>query len=583
MENLNYKEILTKKPWFEILPEGYMKHGSFGRLSVSEGQDINMPSDRLLMAVKTQADFLREYYPSAHRIFDKMEYPDIWKVNPDYDPNKPENGKKYYLQKITRTAFAFQQVIATKHILHVTGNDIQFELADGGGTADKSDEMQKQLALFKKNWLLAGLETVMYDAVRSYMITADTAIVGYFSEGKFGARALSYLSGDMLYPHYNSITGELELFARKYKDYGEDGRVRVQWVEVWDNKYLYRFKDETVAEDRSVINKVLDKIKGIFGISGFNFVEKKEHGFPFVPVAYARNEDGPCWSAVQKNIEDYEEAFSYLCENNKAYAFPIFYVKGEGEDIVISGDDMTGAVKSIAMSGEKNEAGFLNGTDASNAFATQLDKSYNLIYELSFTVKPPELKSGDLPGVALKLLYSPAIEAASNDAEKLHPFLCTVVEIAKYGIGVQENKMASMTGMPINAWIEPYVHQNKTETITNLATAVQNGFLSKQTASERCPDFPMPDEYDRIMREKKEEDQQDLLMDIERANNEAENNIEQMETQARIDRNQSGNDINTGGGRKPGRPNRSGKKWDENGNNPVDDKNNWATFNRRNR
>jgi hypothetical protein len=581
MENLNYKEILVKKPWFEIQPNGYLNHGSFGRWQVQEGNDVNIPSDKLVMLVKTQADFLREYYPSAHRIFDENEYPDIWKMNPDYDPENPGSGKKWYLQPITRTAFAFQQVIATKHILHVIGNDIQFELLEGGDSADKSDELKRNLAVFKRNWLSAGMETVMYDAIRSYMITGDCAIVGYFSEGKFGARALSYLNGDTLYPHFNSITGELELFARQYRDFGDDGKTKCQWVEVWDNKYLYRFKDETVDEGRSIASKIIDKIKNVFGISGYHFVSKQEHGYQFVPVSYARNNDGPCWAAVQRNIEDYEESFSYLCENNKAYAFPIFYVKGDGEDITIKGDDMTGAVKSIAMSGEKNEAGFLNGTDASNAFATQLDKSYNLIYELSFTVKPPELKSGDLPGVALKLLYSPAIEAASNDAERLHPFLSSVVKIAKYGIGVQEDMIATMTSLPINAWIEPYVHQNKTEIITNIATAVQNKFISKQTASERCPDFPMPDEFDRIMREEKEAQQQDLLMDIARADNELENNIEEEEAVARINKGQSGQDVNTGksgSGRKRGRPNRSGKAWDENGN--FLGESNWDSYNR---
>ena len=580
MANLDFKEILTKKPWFEVLPNGYKNH-NLGE--VTEDMDVLMPYDKLNMLVKTQADFLREYYPTSHRIYDEEAYPDIYKQNPDWDPDDPKSGKRWYKQPITRTAFAFQQVIATKHILHVTGNDIQFELADNVGSLSKNDKDKENLVKFKKGWLQAGMETCMFDAMSSYMITGDTAIVGYMHEGKFGATALSYKKGDTLYPHFNSITGKLEVFARKYYDYGSDGQVRIAWVEVWDDTYLYRFKDETVNPDRSTADKIVDKIKGLFGISGFNLVSKERHGFPFIPVAYLRNDEGPCWAPVQRNIEDFEEAFSYLCENNKAYAFPIFYVKSDDDDVEITGDELTGAAKFVKMSGgDGNEAGFLNGTDASNAFATQLNKAYELIYELSFTVKPPELKSGDLPGVALKLLYSPAIEAASNDAQKAQPFLNKVVEIAKYGIGLQENMIATMTAMPINAWIEPYVHQNKTELITNIATAVQNKFLSKQTASERCPDFPMPDEFERIMREQKEEQEQDLLMDLTRADNDAQNDIQQMQVQAKINKGQGGQDINTGGGggRKPGRPNRSGKDWDSNGNNPVDDANNWRKYDR---
>jgi len=555
MANLDFKEILTKKPWFEVLPGGYMNHNTG---EVTEDMDVPMPYDKLNLLVKTQADFLREYYPTSHRIYDTEAYPDIWKQNPDWDPDDPKSGKRWYKQPITRTAFAFQQVIATKHILHVTGNDVQFELADGVGSLSKSDKDKENLVKFKKGWLQAGMETVMFDAMSSYMITGDTAIIGYMHEGKYGATALSYKKGDTLYPHFNSVTGELEVFARKYYDYGSDGQVRIAWVEVWDDTYMYRFKDETVDPERNIVSRTMDKIKGLFGISGFNLVSKERHGFPFIPVAYLRNDEGPCWAAVQKNIEDYEEAFSYLCENNKAYAFPIFYVKSDDDDIEITGDELTGAAKFVKMSGgEGNEAGFLNGTDASNAFATQLNKSYELIYELSFTVKPPELKSGDLPGVALKLLYSPAIEAASNDAQKAQPFLNKVVTMTKYGIGLQENMIATMTALPINAWIEPYVHQNFTEEITNLATAVQNKFISRQTASERCPKFPMPDEFERIMREQKEEQEQDLLMDIARADNQTQNAIEEEEATARINNGQSGQDINTGGGgsgRKPGRP-----------------------------
>lgn len=572
---MNFREILVKQPFYEMKPDGYMNHGLYTD-KVGDRSYTTMPFDPMTRRIKTQADFLREYYPSGHRIWDHDAYPDILKENPDYDPSDPKSGKRYYLQPIMRCAFAFQQLIATKHTLHLTGNDVQFELADGVDSLSKEDDMQRNLNIFKKGWLMANMEIVHFEAVNSYMIVAEAAVVGYISNGKFGAKPLSFKNGDYLYPHFDSITGELTVFARKYYDSDEQGNAQIEWVEVWDDTYLYRFKND-VSSDKSLAEKAAEKIKNIFGMSGYALVEKRKHGFPFIPVAYARNEDGPCWASVQRNIEDYEEAFSYLCENNKAYAFPIFYVKGDGEDVAITGDDMTGSVKSIAMGSKDNEAGFLNGTDASDAFATQLNKSYELIYELSFTVKPPELKSGDLPGVAIKLLYSPAIEVAMNDAQRLQPFLDQLVRIAKFGIGFENNITATLTSLDINAWIEPYIHQNKTEVITNLATAVQNHFLSKQTASERCPDFPKNAEFDRILREQKEEDQQDLLMDIQRQDAETENKIEEEQATARINKGMSGSDINTGHG-KAGRPNKSGKQWDENGNNPIDDANNWKHY-----
>lgn len=558
-----YKDLCTKKPWYEVTPIGYKKHDA--RERKIGANDMPMPEDEVSVIPKTQADFLREYYPTGHRIMNPEEYPDVWKWDPE--------TKKYYRQPIQRTAFAFQQLIATKHILHMTGNDIQFEIAQGRDDEDKEMEMQRQLVALKKVWLLADMEIRDFEAIRSYYITGDCAIVGFIrKDGKFGAKTLSYLNGDTLYPQYDSITGELTAFGRKYYDYDDEGGVKVEWLEVWDNTYLYRFAQtaKNGEEDQPYV------INDEYVVNGYSLVSKKPHGFNFLPVAYARSEGGPVWEPVQHNIEDYEEAFSHLCENNKAYAFPIFYYKGAGEDLQIQGD-MNGAVKAVAISDTDADAGFLNGTDASNAFATQLDKEYNLIYELSFTVRPPELKSGDLPGVALKLLYSPAIEAATNDAQMLQPFLSQTVRIVKYGAGYENNNVQTMMALPVNAWRKAYVHQNSQEMISNLATAVQNNFLSHQTASERCPEFPKNDEYERIIKEQKEKQQQDLLMDIERGDAETENQIEEQEAQARINQGKAGQDINTGGGRRPGRPNRSGRTWDDNNN--FLGESNWDRFN----
>lgn len=67
-------------------------------------------------------------------------------------------------------------------------------------------------------------------------ITGDAAIVFYMNEGKVFTKNLSYFDGDTLYPHYDSITGQMTLFARRYSDYDEEGKELISWVEVWDNK-----------------------------------------------------------------------------------------------------------------------------------------------------------------------------------------------------------------------------------------------------------------------------------------------------------------------------------------------------------
>ena len=549
MDNIkpNYKEILTREPFYEILPSGYKSHRV-----VTRGQLVSEPIDRPKMRILTQADFLRMYFPSGHAINDPILYPDVVKKDPD--------SGKTYIQPIIRTAFAFQNVIATKQRVHITGNDIQFELSGKVGTVEEEAEKQQDFVTFRQGWLDMDMEHHFYEFTE-YKIVGDAAIVGYFdSEGHARARTLSYLRGDTLYPHLNSITGEMELFARKYADYDEKGVYSMEYVEIWDDKYLYRAKR---GVPQSKTQKILEKVKEFFGISGYVIYEQVEHGFNFCPVAYYREQDGPCFLPAQETIETYEEAFSYFCENNRAYAFPILWSKGDGVDF--HPDEITGAVKYIEIEDKEGSAGFLDKAEVSAAFNAQLKILYDMIYEQCFGVKPPELKSGDLPGVAVKLLFSPAIEMAIHDSQKLQPFLNQLVKIVKFAYGFEKDCQASLINLSINAWIEPYIHQNDQELVANLATAVQNGFLSRQTASERIPKYSRNDEIERIIHEDLEKRKLDAQFEVDKMKAETDQKIREAKATAK------GQDINTGHGSRT----RNTDKW---GNRPGE--NNWEEYNR---
>lgn len=542
MEDLDFRNILVKEPFYLILPSGYLNHGV-----VWSGSEISAPEDRLQKQIITQADFLRQYHPYGHRINDKTAYPDIIK----FDPEK----KRYYIQPITRCAFAFQRVIAVKRVAHLVGNDVQFELSGKykNEMSYKTDEMS--LLDLKQGWLDMDIETHFYEAINSYAIVADAAIVAYIEDGRARCRTLSFLNGDILYPHYKANGKDLELFARKYQDLDETGKVRTEWVEIWDDKYYYKAKRGISA------SKLIQRIKEVFGLSGYTVVSKQPHGFNFCPVAYCRNDEGACWINSQPLIEEYEEAFSNFAENNKANAFPVFFTKGD--DVNLEGD-LFGAVKMVAMDSD-GEAGYLKPGDVSTSFNSMLKELYDKIYELSFAVKPIEPKSGDLPGVAVKLLYSPAIEQAIHDANQLAPFLHQVVKLVKYAYGWQINKQATLANLKTNSWIEPYIHQNDSEIFTNISTAVQNGFLSHQTASERIPKYAKNDEIDRILKEDMQKRKLDAQQQIDIKKEQLKADITKMKEQARINKNKGGQDINTGGSRT--------RTTDENGNRPGE--NNW--------
>lgn len=547
----DYKEILTRDPYFEVLPSSFRTNKTVGRRKdriVMRGMKVVEPLDRPVMRILTQADFLRMYYPSGHAINDPILYPDVRRTDPE--------TKREYIQPVIRTAFAFQQVIATKQRVHITGNDMQFELSGQVGTEEEEERKQKDFVTFRQGWLDMNMEYNFYEFTE-YKIVGDAAIVGYFDEdGHARARTLSYLKGDTLYPHRNSITGKMELFARKYADYDEEGRFSTEYVEIWDDKYLYRAKRGMSKSN------IVQKIKDFFGISGYEIYDQKEHGFDRCPVAYYREETGPCFLPSQATIETYEEAFSYFCENNRAYAFPILWSKGDG--VTFQPDEITGSVKYVEIEDKDGSAGFLEKAEVSAAFNTQLKLLYDMIYEQAFCVKPPELKSGDLPGVAVKLLFSPAIEQAIHDAQKLQPFIEDLIYLVKYGYGFEKECQASLMELPVNAWIEPYIHQNDSELTQNLATAVQNSFISHQTASERITKYSRNDEIERIMKEDLEKRKLDAQFEIDKMKAQTDEQIREVKAT------QSGQDVNTGNGGKV----RTTDKW---GNTPNE--NNWEEWN----
>ena len=504
------RDIKTRRPWRRIRPEGYYSHGSFS----SENEPM-MPTDILRSDILTQADMLRQYYPSGHAINDPTIYPDIYRELQEaiYDAQGNDTGKtirRVYKECVPRYAFAFQQIIALKQTIHLVGNDIQFEM----NTANPTEEQRADYNKFRKGWLGKDSEVSFYECVKSEKITADCACVGFLEKGVFGWQTYSFKTGSTLYPHYDS-RGRLKLFARSFFDYDDNGDIVVEWLEVWDSTYYYLLK-----RGGDKYKKPIEKLLGVFGLNGYSQQIKTPHGFPFVPVAYKRNEDGPCWLPSQDSCDSYDMSFSQMAQNNQAFGVPTMIFQGEGENFDFQ-HDLNGTIRTISM-GPDDKVSTLQSESASDSYMKQLDTLYKMIYEQSFAVIPPELRSGDLPGVAIKLLYSPAVEKAMSDAPEWQPFLNQMVKIFAFGYGVETGKTLDFEALPMKYWIKPYVHINESAVINDLAIGVNAGFISRQTASERAPEYTSVGEWERLVKEQKEEQQADLLYKL-KTNKETQN------------------------------------------------------------
>lgn len=493
------REITMKKPFRRIKPEGYLSNAEFG------GQSIN---DTPMFQILTQGDFLREYYPTGHRINDHAYYPDIYRESyeAEYDANGYETGRKIrrvYKELVPRCSFALQQIFTIKRLTHLCGNDIKFELNKHEPT--KAERMR--FVEFREGWLGKNMEVAFFELAESVCVTGDGAIVGFISDGSFGWKSLSYKNGDMLYPHYGA-DGELEVFARKFTSMDDEGNEITDWLEVWDSKMYRRYKRN--GKDGQ---KIQDRIARMFNMDGWRLVESKPHSFPKIPVVYFRDDDGPCWSSGQDNIENFELAFSQMSHNNKAFGEPILMLIGEGDNFSVT-NGVDGTIKMISMS-KDDKAEYLKGQSASDSFLKELEIQERMAYESTFSVRPPELKSGDLPAAALKILYSPAVEMGITNQHKYQKAVDNLVEIYAFGMGLESGKTLDFTNLPVKSWIEVYVHVNTSSVIQDLATAVQNGFCSKETASENITFYANEGEYNRILRENKQAQENDLLYQLE--------------------------------------------------------------------
>ena len=491
----NVKSLLVKEPFKRVIPKGYYGPNPI----ITEDTISQSLQDRPLYEIVTQGDFMRELYPSGHKINDPVWYPDKVTYMDSQEVKQANNGKGAWVtEKVTRSAVPFQFIILLKHLAHLGGNPL--DIMSSNRTQEQSQK--DDLAELRQGWIDKNMETAKWECFKSGKATGDVACVFYMDKGKVGYKVLSFLNGDTLYPHYDT-KGKLVKFAREFKRMSEDGIVRESYVEVWDDNYAYLFK----RDDSNAVKRAVNNILNVFGLDGYRLVEMNPHGFDRIPVVYKRLE-GPCWMPVQNNIDDYELSLSQLCEANKVYAFPILTMIGEEADVQVSTD---GRPFAIVSTDPDAKIGMLNNNSGTEAFKLQIESQYKSIILGSFIVTPPEVRSGDLPGVAIKLIYSPALENAMNDAHEWNDFIDGMFELFTYGYGIEKKKSAQFTKLNAHARIEPYIHQNTAEVIQLLSQSVLSGVLSVETAIEKNP-FSMTDEQKRVLKQQAQEAMQTAVL-----------------------------------------------------------------------
>lgn len=477
--------ILIKDAFTRIVPSPNMT--SIGEAK-SIGSDSNLAYvyDTPQRQIMSQADFLREYDVNAHKINSLKYYPNAIM--------KDSEGKITAKIK-SRIAIAYQERILTKRLVTLTGNNIDLKLAN----SKRSKADQEMLNAFREGWDTHDMETCLYQAFKADGKTGDCAVCFYMDKGKVGWRVFSYENGDILYPHYDPKTGKLAVFGRMYSVRDGKDRESVRYLDVYDDKFYMRYR-----QDKKGVKGVVNKFMGVLGLEGWVVdIPPVPHKFDRIPIAYDRYGE-PFWANSQDAIDLYELTISQLAENNQAYALRILYALG-GEIELQTNVDGT---PSMINSAEPNaKVGFLEPADSSKSFELQLNILEKSIMRNSFASETPELKSGsDLSSPTIRMMMMDSYQKAQDDALHFQPFLNDVVELFKYGYGIESERASDFNNLKIKAEIFPYVFMSETEVVSNIVQSVAINALSRRSASEMLYDlgYGVISEYDRLQEQERE-------------------------------------------------------------------------------
>ena len=490
MESINISTmtpqmILVKEAFTRLIPSPNMT--SIGEAkSIGSSTNLAYVYETPQRQIMTQADFLREHDVNAHKINSLKYYPNAI---------MRDNEGKITAKIKSRIAVAYQERILTKRLVTLTGNNVDLKLAN----SKRSKADQEMLNLFREGWDTHNVETCLYQAFKADGKTGDCAICFYMQNGKVGWRVFSYENGDVLYPHYDPMTGKLAVFGRKYSVRDANDNEMADYLDVYDDRYYIRYR-----QDKKGLKSAVNKVKNVLGMDGWVIDQPMTpHKFDRIPIAYDRYGE-PFWANSQDSIDLYELTISQLAENNQAYALRILYAMGGEIELKTNID---GTPSMINSEDPQAKVGFLEPADSSKSFELQLQILEKAIMRNSFASETPELKSGsDLSSPTIRMMMMDSYQKAQDDALHFQPFLDDVVELFKYGYGIEVGKSSDFNLLQIRAEIFPYVFMSETEVVSNIVQSVAISALSRRSASEMLYDlgYGVISEYDRLQEEERE-------------------------------------------------------------------------------
>lgn len=458
------QEILMKEPFTRGGDSFFFSDG----VSVAIGAKTQVADDVLTNNTISQARYMAEYDPAKHDIHRDTNVPSI--------VAKVDNGSGmgYIELKYKRMALSYQKKIAEKQSLYLAAKPMALTLYN-----NKPNQETKDLfTSVKQDWISKNMDVRKYEAVYHQKCTGDSAMLFYFdSNGELQTKVYSYMNGYTIIPHTNSY-GEIDFVAFSYT---QDTK---KMLDCYDNTQMYRF--ERVEGDEEWKLRLV-----------------RSHGFNEVPVAYKRGE--VAWENAQSIIEVLEIIYNIYTVIMKRHGWGLLYIRG------VIDPNLQKTAGAVILNDPNPDS---NGTAEFKAPPTP-EGMENLIKDLRKQIQwqtstvflhPEDIKLGSEPsGTAIKMLLNAALEKALLDCMEWDNVADKMCRLFLYGLGVEKGNLTSYNLLKVRASFEAWMPQSDTEIVSNIAQLRGAKVISVETASEYSP-FAEPDEYERIKKEKLEEE-----------------------------------------------------------------------------
>ena len=402
-----------------------------------------------------QKRFYSEYFPTSHKIFDRLYYKDIEIFD--------ENNKFVAYHEVNRVSVPFQSMSITIILAHLLGNKTYL--------SDSTLKENMSLPTYREYWDERNIDVARYDVIKSVLALGDGAVLFYRDEetGELEHQVLSAFNKDEFYMEYDKYKKPV----RFYKYYDDK-------CDVYDKNNVVTYQTDTK-----------DK--------GFKVIRKATHGFKGMPVAYKKTNFGAFWSHVQHNIDNIELILSRLSEDNRAKFKSLYHLATDNPDDVTT--DRSGAMDMV-VTDKDGDFKLIPPAEISTQFQFEYDSLKEIIFDALGIVFPKHKSSGDMPTGSMKMMFYPTERVVMDLINEFDSLVDDINNIVKQGFVSEHPKSFNdIHNGNIKASIRLFTPQDDVTRNENIATLLDKGVISEETAAEECS-IASNNEMDRKNREK---------------------------------------------------------------------------------